>query len=147
MQLLNGKEATEREFPLGVPIRIIQGASFKRSSPILSLPTCAPGVGPGCTYFKKVPRGTFLTVQRLRLHLSCRGYGFVPCRGAKILHASGPKKTEHCNKFNTDFKNGPHLKKRKLQTRNQNDCATEQASFPYLSCFCLEEEVMPFLIL
>ena len=51
------------------------------------------------------------------------GSGSIPGRGAKILHASGPKnqniKQKHyCNKFNKDFKNGPHqkiLKKKSLQ--------------------------------
>ena len=42
------------------------------------------------------------------------GVGSIPGRGAKILSA---KKTKHikqkryCNKFNKDFKNGPHQKK------------------------------------
>ena len=36
-------------------------------------------------------------------------------QGAKILHALGPKnqnikQKQHCNKFNKDFKNGPHQK-------------------------------------
>ena len=38
--------------------------------------------------------------------------------GAKIPHAWWPKKPKHkteakCNKFNKDFKNGPHQKKKK----------------------------------
>ena len=41
--------------------------------------------------------------------------GLIPGRGAKILHASRPKQPkhkqkQHCNKFNKDFKNGPHQK-------------------------------------
>ena len=44
--------------------------------------------------------------------------GSIPGRGAKIPHASGPKnqtikQKQYCNKFNKDFKNGPHLKKKK----------------------------------
>ena len=44
------------------------------------------------------------------------GEGSLPGRGAKILHASRPKKKQnmkqkqYCNKFNKDFKNGPHQK-------------------------------------
>ena len=39
-------------------------------------------------------------------------------QGAKILHALGPKiqnikQEQYCNKFNTDFKNRPHQKKKK----------------------------------
>ena len=41
------------------------------------------------------------------------GVGSIPGQGAKIPHASWPKKTKHkkkyYNKFNKDFKNGPHL--------------------------------------
>ena len=39
--------------------------------------------------------------------------GLIPGPGAKISHASLPKhqnikQKQHCNKFNKDFKNGPH---------------------------------------
>ena len=43
--------------------------------------------------------------------------GLIPGWGAKILHASWHKKNQNikqarcCNKFNKDFKNGPHKKK------------------------------------
>ena len=48
----------------------------------------------------------------------CRGCGFDPSQGAKIPHASQPKnqnikQKQYCNKFNKDFKNGPHQKKAK----------------------------------
>ena len=41
--------------------------------------------------------------------------GSIPGQGSKIPHASGPKNqsmehTQYCNKFNKDFKNGPHQK-------------------------------------
>ena len=44
------------------------------------------------------------------------GAGWIPGWGAKIPHASWPKKKknqsikqkQYCNKFNKDFKNGPH---------------------------------------
>ena len=46
------------------------------------------------------------------------GAGSIPGQGAKIPHASGPKKKpknikqkQYCNKFNEDFKIGPHQKK------------------------------------
>ena len=45
------------------------------------------------------------------------GAGSIPGRGAKFPHASWPKKQnvkqkQYCNKFNKDFKNGPHQKKK-----------------------------------
>ena len=44
------------------------------------------------------------------------GAGSIPCGGAKIPHALGPKnqnikQKQYCKKFNKDFKNGPHQKK------------------------------------
>ena len=46
------------------------------------------------------------------------GAGSIPGWGAKIPHASWPKnqnikQNQHCNKFNKNFKNGPHQKKKK----------------------------------
>ena len=40
------------------------------------------------------------------------GRGLIRGRGAKILHALGPEdqNRQYCNKFNQDFKNGPHQK-------------------------------------
>ena len=43
------------------------------------------------------------------------GAGSIPGWGAKIPHASRPKnqnkkQKQHLNKFNKDFKNGPHQK-------------------------------------
>ena len=48
---------------------------------------------------------------------SAGGVGSIPGRGAKISHASRPKnqnikQKQYCNKFNKDFKNGPHQKKK-----------------------------------
>ena len=45
------------------------------------------------------------------------GTGLIPGQGAKIPHASQPKnrntkQKQYCNKFNKDFKNGPHQKKK-----------------------------------
>ena len=44
-----------------------------------------------------------------------RGCGSIPSGGAKIPHASGSKNSnikqkQYCNRFNKDFKNGPHKK-------------------------------------
>ena len=68
---------------------------------------------------KNVLRGTSLVVQWLRLHVPMQRVqapGAVPGQRAKIPHASRPKtqnitQKHCCNKFNKDFKNGPHLKK------------------------------------
>ena len=43
------------------------------------------------------------------------GAGSFPGQGAEIPHALGPKNQNikqklYCNKFNEDFKNGPHQK-------------------------------------
>ena len=48
------------------------------------------------------------------------GAGSIPGQGAKIPHALGPKKQnikqkQYCNKFNKDFKNGPHQKRKRKQ--------------------------------
>ena len=47
------------------------------------------------------------------------GVGSIPGQGTKISHASGTKNQnikpkQYCNKFNKDFKNGPHQKKKNL---------------------------------
>ena len=58
------------------------------------------------------------------------GAGSIPGPSAKISHASRPKKKEqnikeqqYCNKFNTDFKNGPHHQKilKKIKFRGWPD--------------------------
>ena len=62
-----------------------------------------------------------LVVQWLRLTFQCRGCGFYPCSGsynptcfvAKKKKTQNIKQKQYCNKFNKDFKNGPHSKKRK----------------------------------
>ena len=50
------------------------------------------------------------------LSSNAEGVGSIPGQGAKIPHASWPKnqnikQKQYCNKFNKDFKNGPHKKK------------------------------------
>ena len=55
------------------------------------------------------------------------GVGLIPGRGDKILHTSWPKnqnikQKQYCNKFNKDFKNGPHQKKKKRKNlKKQKD--------------------------
>ena len=50
------------------------------------------------------------------------GAGSIPGQGAKIPHVLQPKnqsikQKQCCNKFNKDFKNGPHQKKKKLKKK------------------------------
>ena len=65
--------------------------------------------------------GTSPAVQWLRLQLPMQGgAGSIPGQGAKIPQASWSKsqniKQKQCgNKFNKDFKNGSHQKKKKLK--------------------------------
>ena len=51
---------------------------------------------------------------------SAGSMGSIPGQGAKILHASQPvnqniKQKQYSKKFNKDFKNGPHPKKKTLE--------------------------------
>ena len=52
---------------------------------------------------------------------SAAGAGSIPGGGAGIPHGTWPKtqnrkQKQHCNKFNKDFKNGPHQKKQTQKT-------------------------------
>ena len=52
------------------------------------------------------------------LPTSAGGVGSIPGQGARIPHASRPgdqniKQKQYCNRFNRDFKNSPHPKKKK----------------------------------
>ena len=76
--------------------------------------------------FAQELQGTSLAVQWLRLHLPLQGNaGLIPGEGIKIPHASQPenqniKQKQYCNKFNKDFKNGPHhLKKKNLEKKKK----------------------------
>ena len=56
-------------------------------------------------------------VKTLIFHAGSRGS--MPAPGAKMPHDSWPrsqniKQKQYCNKFNKDFKNGPHQKKKKI---------------------------------
>ena len=51
------------------------------------------------------------------------GTGLIPGRGAKIPHTLQPrnqnmKQKRYCNKFNKDFKNGPHQKTKKAKNQD-----------------------------
>ena len=53
------------------------------------------------------------------LSSSAEGIGLIPGQGAKISHSSQPKnqnikQKQCCNKFNKDFKNGPHPEKKEI---------------------------------
>ena len=56
------------------------------------------------------------------------GAGSIPGRGAKIPHASQPKnqnikQKQYCNRFNKDFKSGPHLKKKKKRMESSEEAS------------------------
>ena len=75
--------------------------------------------------FAQELQGTSLAVQWLRLHLPVQGNaGSIPGEGIKIPHASQPenqniKQKQYCNKFNKDFKNGPHHLKKNLDKKKR----------------------------
>ena len=53
---------------------------------------------------------------------NARGAGSTPAQGAEIPHALWPKnpnikQKQYCNKFNKDFKNGPHQKNLKIKVK------------------------------
>ena len=65
-----------------------------------------------------LPGGYLLTPVVKTLPSSIRVTGSIPDWGVKISHASRPKnqnikKRQYCNKFNKNFRNGPHKKKLK----------------------------------
>ena len=71
---------------------------------------------------------------------SARSVGLIPGQGAKILHASrsksqNKKQKPYCNKFNKDFKNGPHQNKKSYKRNLQWDTNLK----PRFSCL-LETE-------
>ena len=58
---------------------------------------------------------------------NARGTGSIPGWGAKIPYTLWPKnqnmkQKQYCNKFNNDFKNGPHLKKKKNTLKAKRAC-------------------------
>ena len=53
------------------------------------------------------------------------GVGSIPGWGAEIPHAAQPKnknikQKQYCNKFNKDFKNGPHQKKKIFKKKQKH---------------------------
>ena len=72
---------------------------------------------------------------------SVEGLGSIPGQGAKILHASQPKYQKHkaeqyCNKFNKDFKNGPHQKTNKKKTLKHTNKNTDMSPKRCLRIHC-----------
>ena len=71
----------------------------------------------------------------------------IPGWGAKIPHTSQPKnqnikQKQYCNKFNEDFKNGPHqkkkiLKKNKNKSNKWNSAISHNASLSSIWCIPL----------
>ena len=63
--------------------------------------------------------GTSLVVQWLRLRLPIQGVQVRSLVGNLRSHMPRSQKTkkqkQYCNKFNKDFKNGPHQKKKSLK--------------------------------
>ena len=56
---------------------------------------------------------------------NAEGAGSIPGQGTKIPYASQPKKQnvkqkQYCKKFNKDFKNSPHLGKKKILKKHKN---------------------------
>ena len=70
------------------------------------------------------------------------GVGSISGRGAKIPHALWPKnqnikQKQYCNRFNKDFKNGPHqkiLKKKKKAPCNAFFCGREFEHAHFIAC-------------
>ena len=54
--------------------------------------------------------------------------GSIPGQGAKTPHASRPKnqntkQKQYCNRFNTDFRNGPHQKRNQMENYTERWCS------------------------
>ena len=83
--------------------------------------------------------GISLAVQWLRLRLRCRGCGLIPGQELRSHMPCGQKsqnikQKQYCNRFNEDFKNGPHThtKKKKLKRTITLDVV---AVFVFLNLF------------
>ena len=67
------------------------------------------------------------------------GVGLIPGRGAKIPYASRPKnqnmkQKQYCDKFNKDFKNGPHQKNLKKKKINKIQTFIQHTFYKHLIC-------------
>ena len=78
------------------------------------------GNDPNCCFKMRDP-GTSLAVQRLRLHLPMQGVRVQSLVRELRSHMPWGQKKRHkyCNKFNKDFKNGPHQKKKNLKEKKE----------------------------
>ena len=66
------------------------------------------------------------------------GAGSIPGQGARIPHASRPKKQnikqkQYCNKFNKDFSNGPHQKQTNKKPLKSSLCWRVKVQLPSLA--------------
>ena len=68
------------------------------------------------------------------------GVGLIPGQGTKTPRASWPKnqnikQKQYCNKFNKDFKNGPHQKnlkkKKKKEVSRLQSWASDPGELPF----------------
>ena len=85
----------------------------------VSFPPLEAAIAKFVHLLRKKGGGTSLVVHWLRLCLPMQGARLNPSQGARIPHALRPKsksmkQKQYCNKFNEDFKNGPHPKKKKI---------------------------------
>ena len=102
-RLQDGVSHAAARVPEAHPLRpASRGSGSWRDTPSQSPPT---GDFPGGPVVKTLPS-------------NAGGVGSIPGWGARIPQASRPKsksikQKQYCNKFNKDFKNGPHWKKRK----------------------------------
>ena len=75
--------------------------------------------------------------------------GSIPCQGAKIQHASEPKtqnikQKQYCNKFNKDFKNGPHQKKKTNFKKEKKEPQCLLAFIWWFCCYIYFNYLYPF---
>ena len=69
-----------------------------------------------CTQLKKLKTGTSLAVQWLTFHLPMHRVWVPPLIGKlRFRMPPGQNRNKIVNKFNKDFKNGPHQKKKELK--------------------------------
>ena len=122
MQLENAAAQWERGYRAGAPTggahQNHPGSIFQEFKPYTQSARVCPRGGTWVYAFSESSMGDFPHGPEIKTSPSSTGdMGLIPGRGAKILHASGPKNQninhkKHCNKFNKDFKNGLYLQDR-----------------------------------